>query len=132
MEEAEEIPEEYDITGEDDEEVIQNRKVQKCTLQILQLPVIRKKVKKMLLPLRFLENTQQSLRILRALGSLVTSDDLDQYAQKIDELNDNILILNQNVVISSQNEAAILKFQLGFIVAIFGALIIYFLFSKLH
>lgn len=138
VEEAEEIPEEYDITGEDDEEITvepESAEMHFANLTIAGDPeegdpeegdtdVTSSEVSG--------EYTAILEDIKTALGSLVTSDDLDSCVQKIDELNDNILILNQNIVISSQNEAAILKFQLGFIVAIFGALIIYFLFSKLH
>ena len=135
VEEAEEIPEEYDITGEDDEEITmepESAEMHFANLTIAGDPeeeegetdVTTSEVSGEYIAI--LENIES------ALGDLVTSDNLAEYAQKIDELNDNILTLNQNIVISSQNQTVILRFQLGFIVAIFGALIIYFLFSKMH
>lgn len=133
VEEAEEIPEEYDITGEDDEEVVtepESAEMHFANLTIAGNPEEGEE------DATTSEISGEYTTILEniesALGSLVTSDNLDEYAQKIDELNDNVLTLNQNLVISSQNQVVVLKFQLGFIVAIFGALIIYFLFSKLH
>lgn len=64
---------------------------------------------------------------LESINSAVSSAELQT---KLDELNDNILTMNQNLVIASQNQTLIAKFSLGFTVAIFGALIIFFLLSK--
>lgn len=64
---------------------------------------------------------------LESINSAVSSAEL---STKLDELNDNILTMNQNLVIASQNQTLIAKFSLGFTVAIFGALIIFFLLSK--
>lgn len=64
---------------------------------------------------------------LESINSAVSSAELQT---KLDELNDNVLTMNQNLVIASQNQTLIAKFSLGFTVAIFGALIIFFLLSK--
>lgn len=134
VEEAEEIPEDYDLTGEDDELVIEEP--ESAELHFANLTIAGDPEEGEEYDAVTSEVSGDYTTILEdiksALGSLVTSDDLDEYAQKIDELNDNVLTLNQNLVVSSQNQTVILRFQLGFIVAIFGALIIYFLFSKMH
>ena len=136
VEEAEEIPEEYDITGEDDEEISIEPESAEMHFANLTIAGDPEEPEEGETDATASEVSGEYTTILEdiktALGSLVTSDDLDDYVQKIDELNDNILTLNQNIVISSQNQTVILRFQLGFIVAIFGALIIYFLFSKMH
>lgn len=134
VEEAEEIPEEYDITGEDDGEITiepESAEMHFANLTIAGDPEEGEESDAVTSEVSG-DYTTILEDIKSALGSLVTSDDLDEYSQKIDELNDNVLTLNQNLVVSSQNQTVILRFQLGFIVAIFGALIIYFLFSKMH
>lgn len=78
------------------------------------------------------EYTQILTDMSGTLSGISDSLDMVSLTEKIDELNDNILILNQNLVIASQNDSLINKFQLGFIVAIFGALIIFFIMSKIR
>lgn len=134
VEEAEEIPEEYDITGEDDEEIITESESAEMHFANLTIAGDPEEGEESDVTTSEVSGEYTALLedIKSTLSTLVTSDNLDEYAQKVDELNDNVLTLNQNLVVSSQNQTVILKFQLGFIVAMFGALIIYFLFSKMH
>lgn len=69
-------------------------------------------------------------QILSYLQSAPTSSDINALTEKLEEINDSIYTLNSNVVKHDSNQSVFFRFQIGFMVAIFGALLIYMVFSK--
>lgn len=69
-------------------------------------------------------------QVLSYLQSAPTSSDINALTEKLEEINDSIYTLNSNVVKHDANQSVFFRFQIGFMVAIFGALLIYMVFSK--
>lgn len=69
-------------------------------------------------------------QILSYLQSAPTSSDISALSEKLEEINDSIYTLNTNIVKHDTNQSIFFRFQIGFMVAIFGALLIYMVFSK--
>lgn len=130
VEEAEEIA---DLTGTDDENIIWDE--ESAALGVANLSIAGDPEEESEEDGGY-EYSADYTQILTDMSSTLSgiSDSLDMVSlsEKIDELNDNILILNQNLVVSSRNDNLIAKFSLGFIVAIFGALIVFFVLSKIR
>lgn len=68
--------------------------------------------------------------ILEKLETLPSSSQVDSLIDKLDEVSDHVYTLNQNVVRSSSNNSVYHRFQIGFMIAMFAAILIYFAFSK--
>lgn len=65
------------------------------------------------------------------LSDDVSASDLARIDSRLDEMNDTLLIMNQNVVVASQNESKKFDLLIGFVIAIFGAFLVYVAFSKI-
>lgn len=80
-------------------------------------------------------STDSILSELENLESIVsqflTASDLSGIENKLDEMNDNLLLINQNQVIAANNQTQKFNILIGFVVAIFGAFLIYVAFSKI-
>lgn len=77
-------------------------------------------------------NDDYQRQVLAYLADMGTHADSASILASLDDLHAEIRTLNENMVIIHQNDVLLQKFEIGFLVAIFGALIIFFFFNRLR